>query len=258
MASLTHVYMWTDNGWRPVTAEQAAILYPGGTVSAQSGLFMCGLCGQYVTFTKDSKDQVRHFRHSGAETDKNCPERVFGPSYQISYDPRKYNLPIRITDVCPSSFRFELGLIRAPIDTLAEDFRIEIWPEGASVAPFVFAKERLNSDSITYLPIGDQPFEKYTLNICNGSTKLYDFWPREVEGIDPNGTLFEKSSGKKLTKDADIEINREYYLLTQNWIDVIFDRGVSIHQVSRKIIDGKAWFLYEIQASTFSEAAAKS
>ena len=41
MASLTHVCMWSDNGWKRITAEQAAKLHPGGTVSAHSGLFMC-------------------------------------------------------------------------------------------------------------------------------------------------------------------------------------------------------------------------
>ena len=41
MASLTHVCMWSDNGWKRITAEQAARLHPGGTVSAHSGLFMC-------------------------------------------------------------------------------------------------------------------------------------------------------------------------------------------------------------------------
>lgn len=51
MASLTHVCMWSDNGWKRITAEQAARLHPGGTVSAHSGLFMCELCGQYVILT---------------------------------------------------------------------------------------------------------------------------------------------------------------------------------------------------------------
>lgn len=51
MASLTHVCMWSDNGWKRITAEQAARLHLGGTVSAHSGLFMCELCGQYVILT---------------------------------------------------------------------------------------------------------------------------------------------------------------------------------------------------------------
>lgn len=62
MASLTHVCMWSDNGWKRITAEQAARLHPGGTVSAHSGLFMCELCGQYVGLTKGG-EKTRHFRH---------------------------------------------------------------------------------------------------------------------------------------------------------------------------------------------------
>lgn len=77
MASLTHVCMWSDNGWKRITAEQAAKLHPGGTVSAHSGLFMCELCGQYVSLT-DGAVQTRHFRHSAHEKSKNCPERILG------------------------------------------------------------------------------------------------------------------------------------------------------------------------------------
>lgn len=73
MASLTHVCMWSDNGWKRITAEQAAKLHPGGTVSSHSGLFMCELCGQYVSLT-DGAVQTRHFRHSAHEKSKNCPE----------------------------------------------------------------------------------------------------------------------------------------------------------------------------------------
>lgn len=76
MASLTHVCMWSDKGWKRITAEQAAKMHPGGTVSAYSGLFMCELCGQYVTLT-DGYKNARHFRHSSHEKSKDCPERTF-------------------------------------------------------------------------------------------------------------------------------------------------------------------------------------
>ena len=66
MASLTHVCMWSDNDWKPITAEQVARLHPGGAVSARSGIFMCDLCHQYVTLTKEGKN-VRHFRHVSYE-----------------------------------------------------------------------------------------------------------------------------------------------------------------------------------------------
>ena len=64
MASLTHVCMWSDNGWKRITAEQAARLHPGGTVSAHSGLFMCELCGQYIELTGKQALHIRHLKSS--------------------------------------------------------------------------------------------------------------------------------------------------------------------------------------------------
>lgn len=78
MASLTHVCMWSDHGWKRITAEQAARLHPGGTVSARSGLFMCELCGQYVTLT-DGDINVRYFKHSAYEKVKIVLNVHLGP-----------------------------------------------------------------------------------------------------------------------------------------------------------------------------------
>ena len=82
MASLTHVCMWSNKGWKRITAREAAKLHPGGTVSAHSGLFMCELCGQYVILVEGNR-QVRHFRHSSSEKSKDCPERVSGAKYYL-------------------------------------------------------------------------------------------------------------------------------------------------------------------------------
>lgn len=256
MASLTHVCMWSDNGWKRITAEQAAKLHPGGTVSAHSGLFMCELCGQYVSLT-DGAVQTRHFRHSAHEKSKNCPERKLGADYSISYGFQEHDLPIRITGVSSSSFRFEVGLIRAPIISLSRDFCIEIKPKGVSDTSYVFTKERLNYESITYLPIGEKPFKKYTLNLKNGNNKLREFWPVEINGIDPEGTLFEKASGKKLTYDADVEIEKEYYLLKRGYSYKRTYSGVRIREIAQKQFGWEIWTLHEVFASAFCEEAAR-
>ena len=49
MASLTHVCVWSKNGWKRITPEEVAREHSRGGVSARSGIFMCSLCGQYVT-----------------------------------------------------------------------------------------------------------------------------------------------------------------------------------------------------------------
>ena len=55
MPSLTHVCMWSEHGWKKITAYEASRLHPRGRVSAASGLFMCELCGQYVILTEGEK-----------------------------------------------------------------------------------------------------------------------------------------------------------------------------------------------------------
>lgn len=256
MASLTHVCIWSDHGWKRITAEQAAKLHPGGTVSAHSGLFMCELCGQHVILT-DGDIRVRYFKHSAYEKSKDCPERTFGAGYPISYVSQEHDLPIRITNISSSSFSFEVGLIRVPISSLNKDFRINIKPKGACDISYVFTKERLNCNNITYLPIGERPFEKYTLSFQNGSDKLREFWPAEIKGIDPEGTLFEKASGQKLSYDADVEIEKEYYLLKRGYINRTSCSSIRIQKIMQKRIGVEIWILYVVSASAFNEDAAR-
>ncbi len=257
MASLTHVCMWSDNSWKHISAEEAARLHAGGTVSARSGLFMCDLCGQYVILT-DGDIRVRYFKHSANEESKDCPERTFGAGYSISYKAEEHDLPIRITGVSSPSFRFEVGMIRAPISSLSKEFSIRIQPKGVWNTSFVFSKERFNNDSITYLPIGEQPYERYTINIQNGNDKLKEFWPAEIKGIDPEGTLFEKSSGKMLSYDADVEIGKEYYLLKRGYLYRRSPKSsICIKEAVQKRFSWETWNLYIVSASSFDEDAAR-
>ncbi len=259
MPSLTHVCMWSDNGWKPITAEQATKLHPGGTVSANSGLFMCELCGQYVILT-DGDIRKRYFKHSAYEKSKDCPERRLGAAYSFSYDSKEHDLPIRIRNVSSSSFRFEIGLHRVPTSYLYKDFCIKIKPKGIQETnneTYIYSKERLNSDRITYLPIGERPFEKYIISYHNGSNKLNEVWPLEIKGIDPEGTLFEKVSGQKLSYDADVEIGKEYYLLKRGYINKKSWRSIRIQLLVQKRIEKENWVLYVVSASAFNEDAAR-
>lgn len=257
MASLTHVCMWSKNGWRHISAEEASKLHTGGTVSAHSGLFMCELCGQYVILT-DGDIRVRYFKHSAYEKSKNCPERTFGAAYSISYRANEHDLPIRIVPTATSSFRFELGLIRAPINSLGKDFRVVIKAVGSAEVSYEFAKERLQGEGITYLPIGERPFEKYRLSFKNGIDKLHEFWPTEVNGVDSTGTLFDKLSGKKIVHDADVEVGKEYYLLKRGHL---YSRGshgdIRIQHIVQKSFGFETWNLYVVSVLSFSEEAAR-
>lgn len=271
MAALTHVCMWTPQGWQRITAAEFNLLHPEG-VSARSGLLMCELCGQYVTFAK-GENNTPHFRHKSYEDSTDCPERLAINSNPLdtTYDSRQHDLPIRLeVNESHSTFDLKLGLIRAPISDLSDSFRVKIKAQGTSYIPLVFGKEWLNSDSITYLSLDtlhQRPCPTYIISFQNGNDELHDFWPAEVKGIDPQGTLFEKKQandaecfyGNKLSQDADVEIDKSYYLLEKGYgsYKLPNDNSINHQDIMQKQIDGETWTLSEVSATVISEDSAK-
>ena len=254
MASLNHVCMWTEHGWQRITAEQASALHPGGTVSAHSGLFMCELCGQYVTLT-DGYERVRYFKHSAGENDKACPERTFGPSYvPPTYKAGEHELPIRLTNITSQNFSLEMGFLFIPPDILQQASlrTITIRPCGVP-STFQYSFERLNSDSITYLPVGGIPVKSYQVGV---DPVLNTIWPKEVAGIDPTGAVFAANSGRKLDLDSDVQVNRKYYCLLPRKLYETFPH-VQTKELCRKNINFNYWYLYEVTATAYEADAAR-
>lgn len=255
MASLTHVCMWSDKGWKRISASDAARLHPGGTVSAHSGLFMCELCGQYVLLT-DGSVQVRHFRHSSAEKSKDCPERKLGAGAYITYDSSEHELPIKII-IFQKHFELEMGLISVPKTLLTSETRIQISSGTYNVVPFIYSKERLNSEGITYLSIGTRPYEKYRIVVSGSKEQIYQFWPKEFSGIDPTGTIFDGFTGKKLVYDSDVVVGKKYYLLKRG---TLFSyqglRHVTVHEIASNIIIWENWKVYEVTANDYDKESA--
>lgn len=255
MASLNHVCIWSkeDNCWKPITVEQASKMYPTGTVSVHSGLFMCGCCRQYVTLTHGKK-QARAFKHSRGESDKSCPERTMGPDYKYSFGAGEHVLPIRMTSVSPSGFSIEIGFIYVPSEIIEKykGSRIEIRPDNTE-KPFVYLFERLNSDSITYLPVGSNPAAKYKIN---STGELSEFWPSEMEGIQYKGRLFDGQTGKMLAVDADVVTNHLYYLLCVTNPYYKYP-DIEINKICEKQVSRLSWKIFEIRAVNYSEDAAK-
>lgn len=253
MASLNHVCMWSEHGWIRVTAEEAARIHPGGTVSVHSGLFMCELCGQYVTLT-NGDTRIRYFKHSAFEANKNCPERTFGPYYMPEYNPGEHELPIRLV-LKDNTFSLELGLLYVPETILRRQSEKKITITTSTGKEFVYSFERLNCDTITYLSIGNEPSPRYKLT---SSDELVAFWPRIVNGIDARGSVFEKKTGKMLPLDADIQIGKKYLLLTNDrYIWCRQTDGLRITKACENRVGWKTWCVYEIEATKLSEYAAK-
>ncbi len=254
--SLTHVCMWSSHGWKRITEREAAQLHPGGTVSAKSGLFMCELCGQYVTLT-DGWIRDRYFKHSAEELSKDCPERTFSSSVPVTYSYKTHDLPLRLRIISTGKFELQLGLLPVPEKLLQNKHNSRIiigFPDGQY---YNYSFERILTDTMTYLSVGERPYKKYTITIDPTDSGLIPFWPRVIDGISESGTLFDSVTGKKLSYDADTIVNHKYHLLSSH--KLYFDNisGITARQICRRDIEISTWYVYEIEATSFDESTAR-
>lgn len=259
MPSLTHVCIFADHKWSKITPSEAAAIFPD-TVSAKSGIFMCALCHQYVYFSGPGA-QVRHFGHT-SEADKSCPERMQGASVYIDSNSGKHDLPIRLKLVpleFPSDFELEIGLLGIPDAFLEElrDVTIQIIPKEETERGFKYdLREHLAADQITYVSIGGTPYPEYQIKLNCGKQSVFSCWPELIRGIDPNGTLFDGKTRKKLPYDADVQVGASYYLLRTDGMPAVCS-SISLEHIFTKSASGQYWRLYRISAKVFDEDAAR-
>lgn len=312
MPALTRVCMWDETGWKRITAEEAARLHPGGTVSSRSGLFMCEYCRQYVTLT-DGSVKVRHFRHSSAEVTKNCPERI---KVHYKYDEREHALPLKIRIWSSSRFTFSLGLLRIPPELHDPQMMVRIKGDHSDKEWFC-SGQKIRPDGITYVDVGTVPCTSYTVSVSGGrygagrgvrftswlaqeshgpegdseddsgesfyssslslppssaaapaskaspgadarprAEVLKDYWPGETPGVEFPGALFDASTGLKLSDDADVRVNKKYFLLTTKriWKEM---EGIETEKICENQDRLVTWFVYAVTAKTYGEETAK-
>lgn len=210
MARLNHVCMWNGKQWQRITAAEAGKKFPY-TVSAESHIFVCELCGQSVILTSGDK-RIRYFKHNRGEDEKNCPDRSGNIGYE-TFKNGDHALPLKIVfdDNAKKSFHFELGMIPVPQGFLvnAQNRQIKILPYGNGL-PYVYNFERINPDTVTYLDVGNLPFEQYSIDV---DSKLKKYWPEIIKGPSPKGSLFDGKTGKLLIPDSEVTAHREYYFL---------------------------------------------
>lgn len=256
MASLTHVSMWSEaeHEWRKITASEAAKLYPEGTVSAHSGLFVCELCGQYVILT-DGRKNVRYFKHNAYDTCKDCPERTTGLSTSVGSIAGEHELPIRLSNITSSDFELELGLLYIPASILQmqKQQQVIIQPLGVIEKPYIYSFERLNSESITYVSVGALPAYKYEIT---SSDELRTFWPRFVNGVDGFGSIFDQKTAKKMVDGAEVQVGKVYYLLCSKHLDRNYP-SIEVRRLCEKKMSYDTWYIYEVQATAFKKDAAR-
>lgn len=253
---LTHVCMWSEHGWKRITAPTAARLHPGGTVSAKSGLFMCELCGQYVTLT-DGLIRDPYFKHSAEELSKDCPERTFATYVPTTFQAGTHDLPLRLRLLGLGGFELQLGLLPVPKSLLEKHSKDKIsisFPDGNKLS---YSFERVLEGTTTYLSVGRKPYEKYSISLETADDRLTSFWPKSIEGISRSGALFDSVTGKKLPYDADTVVNHKYYLLTTKKQCKKYN-GISTSQIFESSSTSyPRWYIHEVYATSFEESTAR-
>lgn len=247
--ALTHVAIWR-NGWQDISLEEAIQNHPGGSVSANSGLFMCRLCHQYVTLVNQQRKYFKHSKEN--EKSKNCPDYTQGnAAISTNYYAPQATVPLKMI-INGGTVSFQIGLYW--LNDMKEDDCVTITAQTNTadyvIKPFTYNVSRLNPTGITYLDVGDFPAKSY--NIHFHKSILLKF-PNVLKGVSGDGCLFDAETGKKLPDGADIIANHDYYLLTRN--NIINNARQSI-AVDRICITKYNWNVYSVSAKQFDEAAA--
>ena len=251
---LTHVSMWTDNGFMPVTAEQVTNM-PGcrNTVSAKSGLFLCRLCNQYVAFSS-----AHYFMHSSGYEDKECPERLVGFYESIETKVKQRALPIRLSVIDSRSVSISIGIaLPSGVNTDQGILTIE---SKESKRTYPYNIRRLTAGDIEYLSLQQDLSPIYKLCLDEkAAERLVNLIPEEIKGVSGEGTLFRVlgngRTGKKVLHGTNVHVNTKYFLVTQHRLPSPdpTQRSLSCIQICRSQIGYHTWYVYEVNAFRYDE-----
>ena len=244
---LTHVCVWENGNWIRVTEEEAAKKFPQ-RVSSNNKLFMCELCGQFVSFTNGSK-RKRYFKHGTGEIDKSCQDRSRIVNGDLLLDLSK-NLPVKI-NLDGNNIGFEIGFTALPEEIFKRNFNEKINIYSADSLIRKFSLERLKLNGITYLDVGDELFSQYRITFSSNESELTKFWPQVTNGYLGRGRLFDKNTGKMLLIDSDVELGKYYYYYTK--LNLLNHESPYI----RQIVGNKGFNLYEVKATLPDEENAR-
>ena len=252
---LNHVSLWDSSkkGWRRITIQEATRMTQG-RVSAKSGLFMCELCGQYVSLT-DGIIREPYFKHSKEEESKDCPERTFASgTHNVHYkmDENKKGLPIRLS-ISNDKIFFEIGFTNIPekIHTLLYNSKIIIKSLDYPKIEKVYSFERIDLHNITYLNIGSILSKSYNVKVDGADCNIRRYWPEIIKGA-TEYMVFDTSNMLKLPIDSDVKVNKYYYVITKHGLS--YNKK---HIQCHSILYTSQGTLYKVKALDYSEDSVK-
>lgn len=215
MATLTHISMWDEkHGWQQTTATEARTVYPSGLGRADySKQFLCEICGQYANFVVGGCQQP-HFRHNRNSND--CEQKSTSNSYYYTTNPRGFSLPLKVK-ISNSSVDVSIGFLpisQKDLHALSKTAgQLLIKANNKEIRRYSINASRFSSEHVTYLSVGNSLAEEYRLIYPDTVKKMNIFWPTMVDGVSGQGTLFGYESGKRLPRNANVVVGKDYLLI---------------------------------------------
>lgn len=256
---LNHVMVWKRDHWEKIEAGEASKLYGGATVSYKQKIFYCEVCSQYVTLTQVTDRRFPYFKHSTSDQNKDCEDR--SKNYEQTYNFKKnsHSLPLKL-DIKEGTVYFLLGFPPIPLDEVKNIrfFKVKV-TNSLTGDSFIFNSERFDLSKTTYLNVGQSLLDKYEVEVLSDSPVLKERWQLHDTFYAQKFTLFDGATGKKLPRDADVEIDHPYYLVVNRAtlqiakdieckkLHVISSNGLRLYQLwTRKFTEASSRFFIEI------------
>ena len=254
---LTNV--WTRDAsdeWVRTDAEETDRHYRY-SVSADSKLFRCYSCFQYVTFVKGSEYRVSHFRHSSSEANKDCEDRSLinvssaSPSANMSdsLDPMRLVLEGKRVSL-------EVGFY--PISSVelqkAIDGNLMISIQDGIGKPDVYKVDhsRFAPHTMCWLHLPLSWALNYSVAI-KPSEIAPKLWSISRTPLSKFGDLFDCRTGYRIPEKSDVMVGEKYYFLCSRWVCLPARRSIQLRQIE---IRDDGWRLYQICAPSYSDEAA--
>jgi hypothetical protein len=262
--ALDNVYISTNNGYKKISAEEAAIHYHN-TVTFDSETFVCGTCRQWVTFV-NSGTRVPFFRHANSSDD--CEDKMIGSASGYSKtNIIGFDLPLKVSIRNKKKLELELGFL--PLSDAQMDWAkdnnlsLEVLDNSSQLLLGILKvnHERFSTEKTVYYSIGNSISSRYKiilLDDSNSKNNLKTIWPQTVMGFDNHGTLFsykdtggngENIIGKKVPNRGSVQIGVPYLLFIHRTNTVSHTENIKFD----KIACFSSYNLYIIKAIQFNK-----
>ena len=254
---LTNVWCRDAHGeWVRTDAEKADRNHRY-TVSADSHMFRCYSCFQYVTFVKGSEYRVSHFRHSSAETSKDCEDRSLiysSGSYSSSLLDNAQD-PLRLL-LDGNRVILEIGFL--PVSSVELKKAVEansiISIHGTTGKPDTYRVDysRFTPHTMCWLHLPLSWASAFSVT-AKPSGSIPKIWSIQRTALSKSGDLFDCKTGRRIPEKSDVMVGKEYYFLCSRWTYLPTRRSIQMRKIE---IRNDGWNLYQICAQSYTDDAA--